>query len=268
MKRALAFLIFLIFLIFFGEAAAQESTISPVSIETDFVNPDIGPDEIQKYSILLTPTSGRVDDVRISTLGKVAQFIALERTSISLDYGETQEIEIELNAAGAKAGTYSGFLIIDVNDSVREIPIKIRVIEKETKIDMAVKVKTEKVKSPEPIKFLVTIYNVGQKEGFNLHLSHELKSAAGEMLAEREENVTLVTSLSLERSFYSEDLLLEAGTYYIETTVYYGDKSTTFVDTFTFVEPFWTTTKIAILAFVLILVSFAAGFKFIGPHNE
>lgn len=265
MKKVLAFLIFLTFV---GEAAAQENAIFPVSIGTDLLNPDIHPDEIQNYSILITPTSGRVENVKLSVFGKIARFISLEKISISLDYGETQEVGIELNATGAKVGTYSGFLIVNVNDRVKEIPIKIKVIEKEAKIDMTMEVKTKEVKPPDPIKFLVTIYNVGQKERFNLHLSHKLNSVTGETLSEQEEDATLVTSLSLERSFFSEDFPLEKGTYYIETTAYYEGNNATSVDSFRFVEPFWTTTKIAILVFVIIVAAFAAGFKFIGPHNE
>jgi len=260
MKRVLPFLIFLTF---FGGAVAQESAIFPVSIETDLLNPDISPDEIQEYSIIITPTSGRVESVKLSAFGKIARFISLERTSVSLDYGETQEIGIELNAAGASVGTYSGFLVVDVNDRVKEIPIKIKVIEKEAKIDLTTEVKTKEVKLPEPIKFLVTIYNVGQKDGFNLHLSHKLNSVTGKTLSKQEEDATLVTSLSLERSFFSEDFLLEEGTYYIETTAHYDGKNATSVDSFRFVEPFWTTTKIAVLLFVIIVAAFAAGFKFI-----
>ena len=258
-KRTLAFLVFLIF---FGGAAAQENVIFPVSIATDFINPDIPPDEIQNYSILITPTTGRVENLKLSTFGKISWFVTLEKDSINLDFGETQEIGIELNTAGAIVGTYSGFIILDHNGNTKDIPIKINVIQKETKIDMTLEVKTKEVKLPEPIKFLVTIYNVGQRDWLNLHLSHKLNSETGETLAKQEEDATLVTSLSLERSFFSEDYPLKEGLYYIETTVSYDDKNATFVDTFTFNEPFWTTTKIAILFFVIIVAAFAAGFKF------
>lgn len=259
MKRTLAAL-FLILLS--GGAAAQESTIFPVSIETDLINPDIHPDETQNYYILITPTLGRVENVKLSVFGKIARFISLEKISVSLDYGETQQVGIEVNAAGAQAGTYSGVLILDVNDRTKEIPIKITVIEKESGLDMALEVKTKEVKSPGPIKFVVTIYNVGRKDRFDLHLHHKLKSVADETLSEREEDVTLVTSLSLERSFFSEGLSLEKGTYYIETTAHYEDNSATSVDSFRFVEPFWTTTKMAVAFFVIIVAAFAAGFRF------
>jgi hypothetical protein len=127
---------------------------------------------------------------------------------------------------------------------------------------MTLEVKTKEVKLPEPIKFLVTIYNVGQRDRFNLHLFHKLNSETGDTLATLEEDATPVTSLNLERSFFSEDYPLEKGSYYIETTVSYDDKTQTFVDTFKFNEPFWTTTKIAILFFVIIVGAFAAGFYF------
>ncbi len=254
-------LVFLIFLTFFSSAVAQESEIFPVSIETDLLNPDIPPDEIQNYSILITPTSGRVEDIRLSVLGLIARFISLEKNSISLDFGETQEIGIELSTVGAKVGTYSGFLIVEVNDRVREIPVRLEVIEKEANIDLTVEVKTEEVKLPEPIKFLVTIYNVGQKERFDLHLSHKLNSVTGETRSEQEEDATLVTSLSFERSFLSVDLSLEEGTYYIETTAHYEGHNETSVSPFKFVEPFWTTTKIAVLVFVIIIAAFAVGFR-------
>ncbi len=259
MTRTLAAL-FLILLTFDG-AAAQESTIFPVSIETDLLNLDIHPDEIQNYYILITPTLGRVENVKLSAFGKIARFISLEKTSVSLDYGETQQVGIEVNAAGAEAGTYSGSLILAVNDRTKEIPIKITVIKKESRLDMALEVKTKEVKSPEPIKFQVTIYNVGRKDRFDLHLRHKLKSVADETLSEQEEDVTLVTSLSLERSFFSEGPPLEEGTYYIETTAHYEGNSATSVDSFRFVEPFWTTIKIAVLVFVFIVVAFAAGFR-------
>jgi hypothetical protein len=260
MKSVLAFLTVLIF---FGGAAAQgNAAIFPVSIETDFINPDIPPDEIQHYSILITPTTGRVENLKLSTFGKIAQFVILEDTALNIDYGETREIGIDLDTAGANVGTYSGFIILDHNGSTKEIPIKINIIQKESKIDMTLEVTTKEVKLPEPIKFSVTIRNVGRRDMFNLHLSHTLNSDSGDTLATLEEDATLVTSLNLERSFFSEDYPLEKGIYYIETTVSYEDKTATFVDTFEFNEPFWTTTKIAVLFFVIIVAAFAAGFYF------
>ncbi|MEE8322578.1 MAG: hypothetical protein V3R57_03010 [Candidatus Bathyarchaeia archaeon] len=260
MKSALAFLMVLIF--FSGAAAQVDTTIFPVSISTDFINPYIHPDEIQDYSILITPTTGRVENLKLSIFGKIADYVTLEDVALNIGYGETQEIGIKLNTTGAPVGTYSGFLILNHNDSIKEIPIKINIIPKESKVDMSMEVTTKEVRLPEPIKFLVTIYNVGQRDRFNLHLSHTLNSDNGDILEILEEDATLVTSLTLERTFFSEDYPLEDGLYYIETTVSYDDKTQTFVDTFEFNEPFWTTTRIAVIFIVIIVGAFGAGFYF------
>lgn len=253
---------FLILLILFEGVSAQDA-VFPVSIETDFINPDIHPDENQKYSILITPTFDRVENLQLSTFGKISEFITLEAAAINIDYGETIEVEINLDTTGANVGEYSGFIILNHNESIKEIPIKINVVQKESKIDMTMEVTTKEVKLPEPIKFLVTIYNVGQRERFNLHLYHSLNSDSGEILKTLEEDATLVTSLSIERSFFSEEYPLEEGLYYIETTVSYDGTNQSFVDTFEFNEPFWTTTKMAILFFIVIVGAFAAGFLYI-----
>ncbi len=260
-KSVLAFLTF--FICFIG-ALAQVNAIFPVSIASDFINPVAHPGEKMNFSIIITPTTGDVRDLRLSTTGKIAQFITLQETSINLDLGETKEVGIELDTEGASVGPHSGFLILNHKDSLKEIPIKITITAKEANIDAELKVVTKEVELPEPIKFQVTIYNVGQRDKFNLHMSHKLNSEKGGTLATQEEDATLVTSLNLQRTFFSEDYPLEEGTYYIETTVSYDDKTQTFVDTFKFNEPFWTTTNIAILIFLIIIAAFAVGFMFTG----
>lgn len=256
-------IIILVFLAFFNGAGAQvNETIFPVSIETDFINPDIHPDEVQRYSILITPTTGRVENLRLSTFGKIARYVILEDTAFNIDYGETIEVEIKLNTTGAPVGEYSGFIILEHEGSTKEIPIRINVLSKEAKIDMTLEVTTKEVRAPEPIKFQVTVYNVGQRDRFNLHLLHTLNADDGTVLETLEEDATLVTSLNLERTLFSEDYPLEDGLYYIETTVTYADKEQTFVDTFEFKEPFWTTPKIAIVFAVIIVAAFGAGFYF------
>lgn len=256
-------IIVLAILSFFSGAHAQVTeTIFPVSIETDFINPDISPDEVQSYSILITPTTGRVENLRLSTFGKISRYVTLEDTALNIDYGETIEVEIKLDTTGALVGEYSGFIILNHDDSTKEIPIRINILSKEAKIDMTLVVTTKEVRVPEPIKFMVTIYNVGQRDRFNLHLFHALKADDGTLLETLEEDATLVTSLTLERSFFSEDYPLEEGIYYIETTVNYADKNQTFVDIFEFNEPFWTTPKIAVVFTLIIVAAFGVGFYF------
>ncbi|MEE8401314.1 MAG: hypothetical protein V3R86_04105 [Candidatus Hydrothermarchaeaceae archaeon] len=259
MRRVQALIIFLIFV---NWVAAQENAVFPVSIETDLLNPEITRGEIRNYSILLIPTTGRVNNLKLYTFGQVSQFITFEKTQLSLDFGETQEIKIELDSGGAKTGIYTGKLILDANGRTREIPVKISVIEKDAKIDVTMEVKTREVKLSEPIKFLVTIYNVGQKESFNLHLTHKLKDVAGEVISVQEEDAVLVTSLSLDRTFFSEGLPLKGDTYYVETVVTYEGKNETSVGPFKLLEPFWTAGKIAILFFIIVIISFVAGFSF------
>lgn len=262
MNQVKSVIILLAFLAFFNGVAAQDA-IFPVSIETDFINPDIPPDAIQEYSIIITPTTGRVENLQLSTFGKISRYVILEDTAINLDFGESQQIGIKLDTTGAPVGEYSGFIILNHNGSTKEIPIKVNVIQKESKIDMQMEVSTKEVRQPEPIKFVVTVYNVGQRERFNLHLTHTLNSETGDILESLEEDATLVTSLNLERTFFSEDYPLEDGLYYIETTVSYDDKKATAVGTFKFIKPFWTTTKIAVIFVVLLIVSFVAGFRFV-----
>jgi hypothetical protein len=256
-------IIILVILSFFSGASAQvNETIFPVSIETDFINPDIYPDEVQRYSILITPTTGRVENLRLSTFGKISRYVTLEDTALNIDYGETIEIEIRLDTAGALVGEYSGFIILDHDGRTKEIPIRINIVTKEAKIDMTMEVTTKEVRVPEPIKFMVTIYNVGQRDRFNLHLSHTLNADDGTVLETLEEDATLVTSLNFERTLFSEDYPLEDGLYYIESKVTYADKEQTFVDTFEFKELFWTTPKIAIVFALIIVAAFGVGFYF------
>jgi hypothetical protein len=261
MNQVKGVIILLSILASFNGAFALDA-VFPVSIETDLINPYIPPDEVQEYSIIINPTLGPVRNLKLSTFGKISRYVMLEDTALNLDYGETQEVGIKLNTTGALVGEYSGFIILSHNDSTKEIPIKINVISKEAKIDMTLEVKTKEVRLPEPIKFLVTIYNIGQRERFNLHLSHALYSDNGDILETLEEDATLVTSLNLERTFFSEDYPLEEGIYYIETTASYDNKTQTFLDTFEFIEPFWTTTKIAVIFIIIIVAAFGVGFMY------
>lgn len=262
MDRVKNTLAFLAFMLFFSIVSAQEDAIFPVSIESDFINPDVAPDTTETYSIIITPTDGQVSNLRLSTYGKISEFITLEEDSIYLDDGETRELEIWLDTKGADVGTYSGSIILGHNGNTKEIPIQLNVVKKEARIDVKLTVKTKEVEEPGPIKFLIEIFNVGQRDSFNLHLVHKLNSDTGWTLATIEEDATLITSLNLERTFFSEDYPLSEGVYYIETTVIYEDKEPIYIDTFNFIEPFWTTTKISFLIVVIVVAAFAVGFLF------
>jgi hypothetical protein len=262
MDKARSVLAFSALMIFLGAVSAQESALFPVSIGTDFINPDVPPDATETYYILITPTNGHVSNLRLSTFGRISEFITLEEDSINLDYGETREIEILLDTKDADVGTYTGSIILGHNGNTKEIPLKINVVKKVARIDVKLTVKTKEVEEPKPIKFLLEIYNVGQRDSFNLHIIYKLNSDTGRTLATVEEDATLITSLNLERTFFSEDYPLSEGVYYIETTVSYEDKETTYIDTFNFIEPFWTTTKISFLIVVIVVAAFAVGFLF------
>jgi hypothetical protein len=109
----------------------------------------------------------------------------------------------------------------------------------------------------------VSLYNLGVKERFDVHMIYKIIDVATEkLITQREEETAIETSLSFVREVPLENVTIEPGKYFIEVEALYENKTASSADVFEFIRPFWTATKrILALLLVLLVASAAGGYK-------
>ncbi len=228
---------------------------SGISVETDMVEPVFAPGEIGRYSVWITNNLKENQTITISPAGKISNLLEvyfegkeLSTSNFKLSTDTTEHLELIVNAP-ENPGIYTGYLVLSSGWGTQAIPISVKVIDDEPLMDVKVEAITKELSLGSPLKFYVSLYNLGFKERFDVHLVYAVKELETErVLTKVEEEMAIETSLSFVRVIPAENLSLEAGRYYIEAAALYENKSASAADIFTVFKPFWTTTKkIAVL---------------------
>jgi hypothetical protein len=259
----------LIFLILIDAASAAE-TIAPLSVETDLIGVALQPGVSKNYSIWVYNNMNERQEASLAIVGGIAEFVELYRDGVELSADDKFKVEpmssdhVEVRAyvpSGTKLGTYTGYIIVRSEGNSQAIPIDLKVGEEKALVEVKVEAISKEIKTDNPVRFHISLYNLGFKGRLDLRLIHRIKEIETErIITQQEEEMAMETSLSLVRVFQPENINMDAGRYSVETEVRYNDRSASSEDVFEVVKPFWTKMKLVVLALALLTSAGIAGF--------
>ncbi|MEE8401313.1 MAG: DUF87 domain-containing protein, partial [Candidatus Hydrothermarchaeaceae archaeon] len=250
------------------------STAPPYSVETNLIDVILHPGESTTYSIWISNNQNKTKKVNISVIGKAAEFIdfygrgkvKLSRSDvIELKPRSTEPIEVRVSSTDStRPGLYTGDIQIKIDGDTQVIPVTVMItLEKEGLLDVKLEAITKEVMPGKSVKFHVSLYNLGVKERFDVHMIYKIIDVATEkLITQKEEEMAIETSLSYIKEISFENVTIVPGKYFIEAEAVYENKTASSADVFEFIKPFWTATKKTLgLLLLLLVVSAAGGYK-------
>jgi len=235
-------------------------------VKTDLIEATLHPGESKMYSLWVSNNLDKDTTAEIKVTGPVWEFVQLESTKLDLGPKSTESTKIKLfTLPTTLPGIYTGDIVVTMDGKVKNIPITLLVTpEKEALMDVKVEAITKSVTPGGNLKFHVSLYNLGFRKKFDVHLKYTIKTAeTEELVIWKEEELALENSLSFVRVFdLSEELDeggIELGKYLIEATATYENKTASSVDAFEVVKPFFSPARkrtfsvIGLILFILIL---------------
>ncbi|MCK4997074.1 DUF87 domain-containing protein [Candidatus Pacearchaeota archaeon] len=236
-------------------------------IETDLIEASLYPGESKMYTLWITNNLDVAGVATIEIDGPVWEYIQLDSRSISIEGKSTEAVDLKMFALETTVpGIYSGNLIINIEGDVKDIPITLLVKADDSALmDVKVETITKSITPKGTLKFHTSLYNVGFRKQFDVHLKYTIKSVDDELIMWKEEELALQSSLGFIRLFdMSEELDkdLEFGQYLIEVIATYENRSASSVDLFIVKTPFFTWARIRWMLLGLLLVTLGfAGWK-------
>jgi len=244
----------------------KEEKLPPFAIETDLIEATLHPGESKMYSMWVTNNLDEEINATLKIIGNVWEFIQLETSEIKIGPKNLGTVKIKVfTLATTQPGIYTGDLIITVGETQRSIPITIAVTpEKEALLDVKVEVITKQLVLNDTLKFHISLYNLGFKKRFDVHLIYRIKDMRTEkIIGYKEEEVALETSLSAVKMFDLGELETpELGKYFLEVEARYDNRTASSVDMFEIVMPFWTKERINMLIAIIVIIGLIAGSYF------
>jgi len=245
----------------------NRTQVPPLSAETDLIEATLHPGESKMYSLYLSNNLDREVTASIKIVGSVWEFIQLEKDQVTIPSGGSESIGLKVfTLPTTKPGVYTGDIVISTVQYSRTIPVTIMVVPpEEPLLDVKVQAITKMVPINGTLKYYVTIYNMGTRKRFDIHLTYRIKSAfTEEVLDHQEEEKAITNSMSFIKAYdlsHVKDVI--PGKYFIEVIATYGNnKTASSVDVFEVVKPFWTKERIIMVAIAIIAVaSLIAGWK-------
>ncbi len=237
----------------------------PYAIDTDVIDIELLPGESRLYPITIENRQEDASDVDMEVTGTIWEFTQLQSRSFSIDEQSAKTVKVKFFAPmSAPPGVYNGELLVTVDDTPNTIPVTLRIVtEKEALMDVKVEVLTKILGQNGTVRYRLSLFNLGYKKKFDVHLTHNIRDVnTNKLLAYKEEEMALETTLSMVKNFPLDEINIYPGKFYIEVVASYENKTASSADIFEVVEPFWTMDKIYMLiAAIAIAVALIVGWK-------
>jgi uncharacterized membrane protein len=240
-----------------------KAPLPPFSVETDLIEITLHPGESRMYTITISNNLDETVIANLSVIGRIWEFLQLEKEVVGVKPMSSSMIKVKVfTLPTTPLGVYTGDIIISVKGEQKTIPVTLLVVsEKEALLDVKVETITKQIEPNGTVRFHVSMYNLGFKKKFDVHLTYRIKEVETEkLIKQKEEEIAIETSLSFVRAMAVENLNL--GKYYLEVEAEYDGRKASSADVFEVAKPFWTTEKANIIVLaVLILVAVVLSIK-------
>jgi len=232
--------------------------MSPYSIETDLVNLDLCTGESWEYWIWISNNVDREIEVNVSVAGKLMEFLDVENGRVAIPANSEKGARVVVSVPEKmKHGTYSGYVVIEGEGMAKSLPVSLKVGNGnvallETNLELA----ETTIEPDAPLRFHVSLYNLGTMERMDVHLTYILKDAdTGVEVGREEEDLLVETSHSFEKVIQLDEFGIESGNYIVEMVAEYdGGKTASSEGGFEAKGPFWSPVKSAGLVLLLLCV--------------
>ncbi|MBN2042304.1 MAG: DUF853 family protein, partial [Candidatus Aenigmarchaeota archaeon] len=243
----------------------EEKDEDPFSVDTDVIDVELLPGESRTYIMSIANKLDEETYVTIDVTGKIWELTKLETSSLTIPNRSTANIRINFFAlSSTPTGVYSGELDVMIGDKLKKVPVTIRVVtEKEALMDVKVEVLTKMVEKNETVRYHVSLFNLGYNKKFDVHLTHNIRDVrTGKLLAYKEEEMALETTLSFIKTFPLYDINIYPGKFYVEVVATYENRTASSADMFEVVEPLLTPERILLIIFIVaIIIALVVGWK-------
>ena len=196
-----------------------------VSANPNSFNISLKKGESVKKILKIKNNLNKTIDFHISVTDSLKNFVFVSDKGFTINPLEEKTIiVIFFSPENIESSTYTGKIIINGENSIKELPVVLTINDKKSLFDVKLNVFDNNmfVNYGKKLSFDINIINIGETELVDTVIEYYVKDFDGNLLFTRKENVTINTSVSLSR----EILFLKnlhPGKYVLGVNVKYGD---------------------------------------------
>lgn len=223
---------------------AQESMLE---IRTTMTDVRLSPSQNKTHPLWITNRKNDSVSVVLSVDGSIQDFLSFEYDIINVSGNDTASSHVYvITSPDSSMGTYTGNIIARAGDVVEKLPVTLLISHiGDIGLDLIVEARTREVEQTGTLQFYIAMYNIGLKTEFDLNLTYVVTNIDTKANATiGGESLNIKTTRSFIKNVPLNAYNLSLGNYMIEVIADYEGGSTSSIDSFEVVMPFWTQDRI------------------------
>ncbi len=203
-----------------------------VNIEPSLLQVTLKKGEVIQKTLKIKNSKDSAVNLKFSLSNSLNQFASIPSNSLTLNTNSEGLLSINFFSHEKTAiGVYTGKIIVDDGNFIREIPVVINVNDRKSLFDIGISLDNKNIKSGQDLGFNLNLFNLGETGRVDAIVEYLIKDFEGNVIAKKEETVAVETRASLNNKF-NIPLNLVSGKYSIAAIVKYGNFSGVSSDTF------------------------------------
>ncbi|MFH1608194.1 MAG: hypothetical protein ABIA78_03600, partial [archaeon] len=206
-----------------GGGSAKVAPKNPVKFDlgTEMYEKAIILNRVELDIITLT-NNDKTDRYFEISLENLKDIVSIEENSFTVLVGETKDIEFKITAP-ENPGVYTGKIIVNTADTVKEILVMLNVKSEKSLFDITLSIPNymKSMTGGRNLKAQINLLQMGIKEKMDVTLHYSIKDFSGNVFLAESETIAVYEEKSLDKEFYTQEFV--PGDYVLGIELVYPD---------------------------------------------